>query len=81
MNQYQPSGAWGTCSPPATPAKSKMAARGPQNGQQCPLGFGRSRKLLLIIEVFFFIKNTSSMRKVDNGRGEEQENDDGNSGR
>ena len=32
--KYQPSGAGGTRSPPAMPAKSKMAARGPQNDQQ-----------------------------------------------
>ena len=32
--KYEPSGKGGTCSPPATPAKSKVAARGPQKGQQ-----------------------------------------------
>ena len=32
VNKYQPSGTRGTCSPSATPAKSKMTARGPQNG-------------------------------------------------
>ena len=40
LDKYQPSGAGGTPSPPATPAKSKMAARGPQNGrrglERCP---------------------------------------------
>ena len=57
-NKYQPSGEGGTRSPPATPhrlqrhptcnttppAKSKMAARGPQNGRRglgvCPLVLG-----------------------------------------
>ena len=33
LNEYQPSGEGGTRSPPATPAKSKMVARGPQNGR------------------------------------------------
>ena len=32
--KYQRSGEGGTRSPPATPAKSKMAARGPQNGRR-----------------------------------------------
>ena len=32
--KYQPSGEGGTRSPPATPATSKMADRGPQNGQR-----------------------------------------------
>ena len=32
FHEYQPSGEWGTCSPPATPAKSKMATIVPQNG-------------------------------------------------
>ena len=44
MEKYQPSREGSTRSPPATPAKSKMAARGPQNGrrglERClPLGF------------------------------------------
>ena len=34
MKKYQPSGAGGTRSPPATPAKSKMAASGPQKGRR-----------------------------------------------
>ena len=40
--KYQPSGEGGTRSPPARPAKSKMAARGPQNGER-----GLERCLLL----------------------------------
>ena len=32
--KFQPSGEGGTRLPPATPAKSKMAARGPQNGRR-----------------------------------------------
>ena len=35
-NKYQPSGAGGTRSPPATPAKSKMAASGAQNDPSTP---------------------------------------------
>ena len=45
----------------APPAKSKMAARGPQNCQQC---FGRSRQLSLNK---FFDASAPSMRKVDDG--------------
>ena len=42
--EYQPSGKGGARSPPAPPAKSKMATRGPQKGvwglERClPLGF------------------------------------------
>ena len=44
--EYQPSGEGGTRSPPATPAKFKIAAQGPQNARRClerylplPLGF------------------------------------------
>ena len=63
---YQPCGTGGTRSPPT---KSKMVARGPQNGRQdlercLPIDFGRFHQLLLNN---FFDPHTSSMRKSCNG--------------
>ena len=56
---HQPSGKGGTRSPPA---KSKVAASGPQNG--LPLGFWHSKQLSLNK---FFNLSTPSLRKVDDG--------------
>ena len=66
--QYQPSAAMGH-SLPATPEKSNMAAREPQNGrrglERChPLGFWHSKQLLLNK---FFDPSTPSMRKGRDG--------------
>ena len=60
--QYHPSGKGGTCSPPATPAKSKMAD-GVWKGVY-PQVFGHSKQLLLNK---FFDPSTPSMRKVRDG--------------
>ena len=53
LSRYQPSGEGGTRSPPAMPAKSKMAAWGPKNGRR-----GLERFLNT-----FFDPSTPSMRK------------------
>ena len=60
----------------APPAKSKMAARGPQNGRGV---FGRSKQLSLNK---FFDPSTPSMRKLDDGGkpGEKGEKNDVHSG-
>ena len=76
--EYQPSGARGTCSPPATPHHLQnpiwppggpKVADGVWKGVY-PLVFGRSRQLSLNK---FFDPSTPSMRKVDNGKEKRKE--------
>ena len=61
IGKYKPSGEGGTCSPAATPAKFKMAARGPKMVEGV---FGRSKQLSLNK---FFDPSTPSMRKGSDG--------------
>ena len=79
--KYQPSGASNTRSLLATTAKSKITARGSQNGrrglERCvPQGFWAFLQHSLSK---FFDLSTSFMRKVDDG-GEKRKNNDGKSG-
>ena len=80
--KYQPSGEGGTHSPPATPAKSNMAARGPQNGrwdlERCLPVFWRSDQFSL--KSFLSEHSFYGGEKNRGNNGKERENKDENSG-